>query len=314
MGLTDNAKHLIRALSENDIQKAKRSAIACLSEDTTAKNADFVKRYKPILMNEASMIELPPNLKYKVEALDMSNIFRDDRYYKTEETQKIVDDIIKMRSVSAELSSMQIPYLNATMLYGESGTGKTTLAKYVAYKLKLPYIYLNFSQIVDSYMGKTSSSLNHIFNFVKSTPCVFVLDEIDAIAIRRSHSSDTGVDGEMNRITITLMQELDKLPNDVVLIACTNRIDRIDEALLNRFPKKKEIKKFDENDKYAMIEQYLSTIDIKDKTEYDKLKTSIIAVTTNINSQREITNAIIQEYANILIDRNNIVDKKLKGE
>ena len=146
MGLTDNAKHLIRALSENDIQKAKRSAIACLSEDTTAKNADFVKRYKPILMNEASMIELPPNLKYKVEALDMSNIFRDDRYYKTEETQKIVNDIIKMRFVSAELSSMQIPYLNATMLYGESGTGKTTLAKYVAYKLKLPYIYLNFSQ------------------------------------------------------------------------------------------------------------------------------------------------------------------------
>lgn len=304
MGLTDNAKHLIRALSENDIQKAKRSAIACLSEDTTAKNADFVKRYKPILMNEASIIELPPNLKYKVEALDMSNIFRDDRYYKTEETQKIVDDIVKMRTVSRELSSMQIPYLNATMLYGNSGTGKTTLAKYVAYKLNLPYIYLNFSQIIDSYMGKTSSSLNQVFNFVQSNPCVFVLDEIDAIAIRRSHSSDTGADGEMNRITITLMQELDRLPNDVVLVACTNRIDRIDEALLNRFPKRIEIKPFNEDDKHAMINQYLSTIDIKDKNEYDKLRTKIIAATIDIDSQRDIINTIIHEYANILITRN----------
>lgn len=94
MGLTNNAKQLIRALSENNLQKAKQSAIACLSEDTTAKNADFVKRYKPILMNEASMIELPPNIKYKIEALDMSTIFRDDRYYKTEVIEETVSHII----------------------------------------------------------------------------------------------------------------------------------------------------------------------------------------------------------------------------
>ena len=278
MGLTDNTKQLIRALTENNLQKAKRCAIACLSEDTTAKNADFVKRYKPILMNEASMIELPPNIKYKIEALDMSTIFRDDRYYKTEVIEETVNHIIKMRSVSSELASMQIPYLNATMLFGDSGTGKTTLAKYIAYKLNLPYIYLNFSQIIDSYMGKTSSSLNLVFNFVKSTPCVFVLDEIDAIAIRRSHSSDSGADGEMNRITITLMQELDKLPNDTVLVACTNRIDRIDEALLSRFPKKIEIKNLNENQKLEIIDQYISTIDIKDAEECNKLKRNIISI------------------------------------
>lgn len=278
MGLTNNTKQLIRALTENNLQKAKHSAIACLSEDTTAKNADFVKRYKPILMNEASIIELPPNIKYKVEALDMSTIFRDDRYYKTEVIEETVNHIIKMRSVSSELASMQIPYLNATMLFGDSGTGKTTLAKYIAYKLNLPYIYLNFSQVIDSYMGKTSSSLNLVFNFVKSTPCVFVLDEIDAIAIRRSHSSDSGADGEMNRITITLMQELDKLPNDTVLVACTNRIDRIDEALLSRFPKKIEIKNLNENQKLEMIDQYISTIDIKDAEECNKLKRNIISI------------------------------------
>lgn len=305
MGLTDNTKHLIRALAENNLQKAKQSAIACLSEDTTAKNADFVKRYKPILMNEASIIELPPNIKYKIEALDMSTVFRDDRYYKTEVIEDTVSHIMKMRSVSSELASMQIPYLNATMLFGDSGTGKTTLAKYIAYKLNLPYIYLNFSQIIDSYMGKTSSSLNLVFNFVQSNPCVFVLDEIDAIAIRRSHSSDSGADGEMNRITITLMQELDRLPNDVVLVACTNRIDRIDEALLSRFPKKIEIKNLTEDQKLEMINQYISTIDIKDTEERDKLERNIILATNKTNGQRDIVNAIINEYASILIARNS---------
>lgn len=307
MGLTNNTKQLIRALTENNVQKAKQCAIACLSEDTTAKNADFVKRYKPILMNEASIIELPPNIKYKVEALDMSTVFRDDRYYKTEVIEDTVNHIMKMRSVSSELASMQIPYLNATMLYGDSGTGKTTLAKYIAYKLNLPYIYLNFSQIIDSYMGKTSSSLNLVFNFVKNNPCVFVLDEIDAIAIRRSHSSDSGADGEMNRITITLMQELDTLPNDVVLVACTNRLDRIDEALLSRFPKKIEIKNLTEDQKLDMIDQYISTINIKDAEERDKLKRNIIiAINKNkISGQRDIVNTIVNEYASILIARNS---------
>ena len=30
-------------------------------------------------------------------------------------------------------------------------------------------------------MGKTSSSLGHIFNYVRANPCVFMIDEIDGI-------------------------------------------------------------------------------------------------------------------------------------
>lgn len=37
-----------------------------------------------------------------------------------------------------------IPYMNSTLIYGEPGTGKTEFAKYTAYKLGLPYAYLNF--------------------------------------------------------------------------------------------------------------------------------------------------------------------------
>ena len=292
MGMTDNTKRLIMALSTNDIVGAKKCAIACMSEDTTSKNAIFINKYKPILEHATSLIELPPNLKYKLEALDMST-FREDRYYLSKECEDIVNEISKMRVVSEKLSELQIPYLNSTLLYGESGTGKTTLAKYIAYKMNLPYVYINFSQIIDSLMGKTSSTINLAFNFVKTTPCIFMIDEIDAIGIKRSLSSNSGADGEINRVTITMMQELDNLPNDVILIAATNRKDIIDEALLRRFSLKKEIHLPTEEEKIDIANMYVNTVPYK--FEYEDL-------INKANTQADIVNLIIKRLANTLIN------------
>ena len=296
MGMTDNTKALIKALCANDYRRARMCAIACMSEDETQKNASFVNKYKPILLNEASVIELPSNLKYKLEALDMQQVFRDDRYYKTKETLDIANEIAKISKASDILASKQIPYLNATLLYGVPGTGKSMLAKYIAYTMKLPYVYVNFAQLINSNMGGTSNSLNLAFEFAKRTPCIFVIDEIDAIAVKRSENSNQGTDGEMNRITITLMQEFDRLLNSTILVACTNRVDRIDEALLDRFNLKKELKLPSEQEKAEMIEQYLSTIEIS-SDNYD----DIFSKAMKGKSQREIINLIIKEYADIII-------------
>ena len=304
-GMTSNTKQLIKALSENDIYQAKRCAIACLSEDETQKNADFVRKYKPILLNESSVIALPSNLKNKIETLDLSLTFRDDRYYKTNETLEISEEIRKMSVAGDKLASLQIPYLNATLLHGESGTGKTMLAKYVAYKMGLPYMYLNFSQVINPYMGTTSATLNLIFEYVKRTPCVFVIDELDAVAIRRSQSDSQGSDGEMCRITITLLQELDNLPNNTILIACTNRIDRIDEALFNRFTQVREIKSLSVYEREAMVSQYLDTLELSIDDRH-----KLTEIVKNESNQRKIINTLIKGYANILIQKENQIGSK----
>ena len=294
MGMTDNTKMLIKAISENNLPAARKCAIACLSEDTTAKNKNFVNRYKPILENSASVIELPSNLKYKLIALDLQDSFREDRYYLSKNAKEVYDEIFLKRKVSEKMESLGIRYLNSTLLYGLSGTGKTTFAKYVAYKFQLPYIYLNYSQIIDSYMGKTSSTLNLAFNYVRANPCVFVIDEIDAIAIRRTSSTDSGSDGEMNRITITLMQELDNLPNHVILIAATNRRDRIDEALLRRFTLKKELTIPSDTEKAEMIAQYMSTV------PFDLPLSSVKAITAAASTQNDVVDKINIELAKLI--------------
>ena len=110
-------------------------------------------------------------------------------------------------------------------------------------------------------MGNTSKNISKAFSYAISNPCVLMLDEIDCISIKRSSSgSSGGAGGEMARITITMMQEFDKLTNDIIVIGATNRKDRIDDALLRRFSLKHEVKILNNQEKSAMISKYLTDI------------------------------------------------------
>ena len=213
MGLTDNQKRMIQAVAQNDIIQAKKCAITCLVEDTTTKNNYFCSKYKSVLESTANnMIELPHELKSILYVEDVTNSFREGRYYLSEREKSVYDNIVRMKKVNEKLMEMGIPYINTTLLFGKSGTGKTTFGRYIAYKTGLPFCYLNFSNLVDSYLGGTAKNISKVFSYAISNPCVFMLDEIDCISIRRSDtSSSCGSGGEMARITITLMQEFDKL-------------------------------------------------------------------------------------------------------
>ena len=262
MGLTDSQQRLIQSIAQNDIISAKKCAISCLDEDTTSKNHYFCSKYKSVLESTGgNLIELPYDLKNILYVEDVSNSFREGRYYLSCREKELYENIIRMKKVNERLMEMGIPYVNSTLLFGESGTGKTTFGRYVAYKAGLPFCYLNFSNLVDSYMGNTSKNISKAFTYAISNPCVLMLDEIDCISIRRSGAhSDGGTGGEMARITITLMQEFDKLTNDIVVIGATNRQDRIDEALLRRFSIQHEVKILNDKEKTAMVNKYLLDI------------------------------------------------------
>lgn len=279
---------MIAAVAQNDLQKAKAAARACLAEDTTQKNRYFVNRYKHILENEPVLLEVPMNLKGKLIAENVSETFKAGRYFLSEEEAAVYKEIEKMKLVSDRLMELQIPYVNATMLYGEPGTGKTEFGKYVAYKLGIPFCYVNFSQLVDSLMGKTSANLSLIFNFVKSMQCVFMLDEVDCIAMKRGQGGDSGPDGELSRTVITLMQEFDSLPNDIVVIGATNRIDKIDPAFISRFSAAHEIQPFSPEDSVRMVERFLSDISF----EIDR--DTIADICNKERVQRKIMKAVIR--------------------
>lgn len=292
MGLGNNEQQLIKAIAENDIREARKWALCALDADKTQKNKWFVNRYKSILASEgANMIELPNNLKDIMLCEDVSISFKENRYYLTEKEKKISEEIFRMSKVSGKLMEMQIPYKNATLLYGPPGTGKTMFGKYIAYKMGLPFCYLNFSRVVDSYMGATSRNIAQAFTYASTNPCVFMLDEVDTISCNRAKSGSDGADKEIARVTITLMQEFDRIANDVVVLAATNRMDILDDAFISRCSLKYEMLPFSMEESRGMVYKFLNDIGME-LSEYE-----VDSIIENEKDQRTIMSSLIRYIA-----------------
>lgn len=288
-GLDDNMLRLIKSLAENRIQDAKDAAIRCCINDGTKKNEGKIHYYKKLLENgSVNMFELPPNLKGLLNMQDVSD-FNERRYFFGEQQQKLFLEIDRGVNVTTKLLEYGIPYRNSTIIYGIPGTGKTEFAKYTAYKLGLPYAYVNFSYLIESYMGKTSQNLQRIFDFCKGQKCVLMLDEIDCIGISRGN--DSGCDGELGRTTIALMQALDGLTDGQIIIAATNRIDRLDKALMRRFQRSSEFKAYEVKERESMIKTYISNVNEEFLTD------DVIAYAENPHTQAEIVMFLIEKIA-----------------
>lgn len=288
-GLDNYTLNLIKALAENRIQDAKNYAITCCINDNTQKNASSVNYYKKLLQNgSVNMYELPVDIKGLINMVDVST-FNENRYYLGDKQRLLFEQIENGVRITEKMLEYGIPYRNSTIIYGKPGTGKTEFAKYVAYKLGLPYAYLNFSFLIESYMGKTSKNIQRVFDFCKGQKCVLMLDEIDCIGLKRG--SGEGVDGELARTTISLMQALDGLVDGQIIISATNREDRIDEALKRRFQRSVEFVNFSKDERLSMINKYINSIDAKFMTE------DIINFAIEDHSQAEIVKFIIDSIA-----------------
>ena len=241
--MTSNQIMLVRAIANNDMPKARAYARICVKEDDTKKNAMECKQLARLLdpVQNPDLEKLPYRIEGMLEAEDPRKSFPVDRYYLSPREAELYTRIDRDRKVCQELMDMRIRRTNTTLVHGESGTGKTTFGRFVAAMFGLPFYYVNFSRLIDSLMGKTAQNLAAIFDYVRTVPCVLMLDEIDTVSTSRTGGGDS-VANEFNRITVTLMQEFDRMLNTQVVVGATNRLDIIDPALLRRFSRVHEIK------------------------------------------------------------------------
>ena len=240
--MTKNQIALIEAITQNDMPKARACARACVAEDDTKKNAFDCKRFARLLdpVQNPELEKLPWKIEGMLEVEYPAQTFQMNRYYLSPREGALFGCIDRDRKVCEALMRMRIMRANTTLLYGASGTGKTTFGRFLAAMFGLPFYYVNFSRLIDGLMGKTSQNLAAVFDYARTTPCVLMLDEIDTVSTQRKGTGD-GTGGEINRITVTLMQEFDKLQNMHIVLGATNRLDIIDSALLRRFSRVHEI-------------------------------------------------------------------------
>nr|YP_010336455.1 cell division protein [Goniotrichopsis reniformis]UNJ14861.1 cell division protein [Goniotrichopsis reniformis] len=120
------------------------------------------------------------------------------------------------------------------LLMGPPGTGKTLLAKAVAGEAGVPFFSISGSEFVEMFVGVGASRVRDLFKKAKeNAPCIVFIDEIDAVGRQRG----TGVGGgndEREQTLNQLLTEMDGFEGNtgIIVIAATNRVDILDNALL----------------------------------------------------------------------------------
>jgi len=120
------------------------------------------------------------------------------------------------------------------LLYGEPGCGKTYLTKAIAKEANATFFYVPASQLLINakWVGEPEKNIKDLFTLARRhAPSIVFFDEFDVIAAKRRG------DPVGDRLTAQILTELDGLQplEGVIVIAATNRIDTIDEAVINRF-------------------------------------------------------------------------------
>jgi proteasome regulatory subunit len=159
-----------------------------------------------------------------------------------------VREAIEMPLVNPErFDTVGIEPPTGVLLHGPPGTGKTMLAKAVANETDATFIKMAGSELVRKFIGEGARLVRDLFELASEhEPAVIFIDEIDAVASKRTDSKTSG-DAEVQRTMMQLLSEMDGFEErgDISIIAATNRFDMLDRAILRpgRFDRLIEVPK-----------------------------------------------------------------------
>ncbi len=140
-------------------------------------------------------------------------------------------------------SGAKIP--RGALLAGDPGTGKTLLARAIAGESNVPFVQCSAASFIEMFVGVGAKRVRELFEQARENqPCIIFIDEIDAVGKKRGGTATPGND-EREQTINQLLTEMDGFDNEtgIVVIAATNRIDILDDALLRpgRFDRKIQV-------------------------------------------------------------------------
>ena len=161
------------------------------------------------------------------------------------------------------------------LLEGSPGTGKTMLARAVASEANVSFVSASGSEFIEMFVGVGASRVRKLFDTAKeNSPCVLFIDEIDAVGRQRG----AGIAGGNDEREQTLNQILTNMDGfeetqGIVVIAATNRIDILDNALTRpgRFDRKITVPLPDFDGRKQIAKVHFKNKNIDESVDYDEL-------------------------------------------
>lgn len=160
-----------------------------------------------------------------------------------------LDDVVGLAALKQELREavllpLHLPHLftgirrpqSNVLFHGRPGTGKTLLVEKAAAEAGLPLLALSPSAVLSKWAGESEKTLRGVFEAAAAAaPAIIFIDEIDALAPARSSGDDLSARRMLTELLLC-MTALASRPRCLVFVmACTNRMEDCDPALLRRW-------------------------------------------------------------------------------
>ena len=197
------------------------------------------------------------DLNSNIQAVSSNITFKDIAGIK--EIKEELEEIVDFLNNPKKYLEFGIKLPKGVLLVGPPGVGKTLIARAVAGEADVPFFYQSGASFVHIYVGMGAKRVRELFAKAKqNAPAIIFIDEIDAVGKARSGKSNDERESTLNEL-LTQMDGFDG-DNGVIVIAATNKIEVLDDALLRagRFDRRVHVGLPNIDDRKKILELYLN--------------------------------------------------------
>ncbi|MFG2823666.1 ATP-dependent zinc metalloprotease FtsH [Kitasatospora sp. NPDC048365] len=162
------------------------------------------------------------------------------------------------------------------LLAGPPGTGKTLLARAVAGEADVPFFSASASEFIEMIVGVGASRVRELFAEArKVAPAIVFIDEIDTIGRQRGGGGGMGGHDEREQTLNQILTEMDGFSGSegVIVIAATNRVEILDQALLRpgRFDRRITVSPPDRGGREEILKIHTRSVPLATGTDLDQV-------------------------------------------
>lgn len=169
----------------------------------------------------------------KVKPDDVSVTFKD--VAGVDEAKREIMEFVEFLKNPEVFTKLGAKIPKGAILVGPPGTGKTLLAKATAGEANVPFFSTSGSDFIEMFVGVGPARVRDLFKEARANqPCIVFIDEIDAVARARGKGGFSGGNDERENTLNQMLVEMDgfNTTSGVVVLAGTNRVDILDQAIL----------------------------------------------------------------------------------
>jgi cell division protease FtsH len=148
-----------------------------------------------------------------------------------DEAKAELQEVVDFLKDPARFHALGASVPKGIMLHGPPGTGKTLLAKAVAKESGAKFYAQSASSFVEMFAGLGAARIRRLFQTARENrPAILFIDEIDAVGGERGSDNNSEREQTLNQLLV----EMDGFAStgDLVVIAASNLLDKLDPALL----------------------------------------------------------------------------------